>query len=76
MIRMQYPFNGKRFILNRNTGEIHDLLHETSECRIDEICPDHVRSYDSYERAEIAASINGIFHVNGCHYCNASRDTG
>lgn len=76
MVRMQRPFNGKRFILNLNTGEIHDLFYETPECRIDEIRPDHVRAYDSYEQAEIAARVRGTTHVNGCHYCNSSRDTG
>lgn len=35
MRRSQTPFNGKRFLLNINTGEIHDLDNETAECKID-----------------------------------------
>lgn len=32
MIRNNPPFNGKRFLLNKNTNEIHDLLNEKSDC--------------------------------------------
>jgi hypothetical protein len=35
MRRSQTPFNGKRFLLNINTGEIHDLDNETAECKND-----------------------------------------
>lgn len=39
MRRNHTPFNGKQFILNKNTGEIHDLDRETPDCHIDEINP-------------------------------------
>lgn len=48
MRRSQAPFNGKRFLLNINTGEIHDLDNETAECKIDEIKPEHIRMDNSY----------------------------
>ena len=37
MRRANTPFNGKQFILNQNTGEIHDLDRETPLCCIDKI---------------------------------------
>ena len=37
MRRYTSPFNGKRYVLNKNTGEIHDLDRETSHCRINDI---------------------------------------
>ena len=37
MRRHEPPFNGKRFLLNQNTGEIHDLDNETYSCHIDKI---------------------------------------
>ena len=67
MRRFQKPFTGERYLLNLNTGEIHDL---------DEIDPDHVYNCDSYMGAEIKAVIADHYNPNGCHYCNCSRDKG
>ena len=36
------PYNGKQFILNKSTGEIHDLDRESPLCCIDNIDPDHI----------------------------------
>lgn len=53
MRRCNSPFNGKQFVLNKNTGEIHDLDHETPQCQIDEIKPEHVFNCDTYTEAVI-----------------------
>lgn len=37
MRRNYPPYNGKRFLLNLSTNEIHDLDFETKNCQIDEI---------------------------------------
>lgn len=37
MRRYNPPFNGNRYVLNKATGEIHDLDNETSLCQINEI---------------------------------------
>ena len=42
MRRYSSPFNGNRYVLNKTTGEIHDLDNETSFCHIDEMNPDNV----------------------------------
>ena len=47
MRRNYSPFNGKRFILNTNTGEIHDLDFETDSCKINDINSNLVASPDS-----------------------------
>lgn len=53
MRRCNSPFNGKQFVLNKNTGEIHDLDRETPQCQIDEIKPEHVFNCDTYTEAVI-----------------------
>ena len=64
MRRNHTPFNGKQFILNKNTGEIHDLDRETPDCHIDEINPEHIFSCDTYTEAV-------LFCVHAC--CNQKR---
>lgn len=77
MIRTNPPFNAKRYLLNLNTGEIHDLIKETPMCYIDHINHEHISMHDTYFDAEITASIHGTgFPANGCHFCNPSKDRG
>ncbi len=56
MRRQRYPFNGKRFIGNKNTNQVHDLDKEdTAEngCQIDEIKTEHIKTFvpDTLEQA-------------------------
>lgn len=76
MRRYIKPFNGNRYVLNKNTGEIHDLDNETDSCKIDSIKPEHVMNCVTYEDAELRAVFDGIRNPNGCHYCNPSKDNG
>jgi hypothetical protein len=77
MRRYNPPFNGKRYLLNTNTGEIHDLDNETSYCRIDQINLNHIYMADSYEEAQIhAIFVSNISNPNGCYYCIPSKDNG
>lgn len=46
MSRRYYPpFNGKRYIGNSNTEEVHDLDNENRNCQIDEIKTEHVVTF-------------------------------
>lgn len=48
MRRPYYPYNGKRFIGNTNTNQVHDLDNEDARengCQIDEIKIEHVRTF-------------------------------
>lgn len=76
MRRYNPPFNGNRYVLNKNTGEIHDLDNETQACQINEIKPEHVLNCVSYEDAQLRGMflVNG--KVNGCYYCLRSKDNG
>ena len=47
MRRVNAPCNGKQFILNQNTGEIHDLDRETPLCSIDKIDAEHIFACDT-----------------------------
>lgn len=75
MRRYQNPFNGNRYLLNKSTGEIHDLDNELPQCQIAEMNPDNVINCMSYEDAWLRGKmING--NPNGCHYCNPENDNG
>lgn len=74
MRRSQPPFNGKRYLLNRNTSEIHDLDNETEQCHIDDIHPNHIVMGDSYMECLIAAGIYDGAKGNGCYYCLRDKD--
>ncbi|WDU82290.1 hypothetical protein [Caloramator sp. Dgby_cultured_2] len=64
MRRYQWPFNGKRFIGNTNTNEVHDLDNEKSGCKIDQINPLHVKTFDPDTLSE--AKRQGF---DNCAYC-------
>jgi hypothetical protein len=74
MRRFQSPFNGKRFLLNINTGEIHDLDNETAECQIDKIKPEHIRMDNSYMSCLIYSKMMNYPNGNGCYYCLRDKD--
>lgn len=76
MRRYHAPFNGKQFLLNKNTGEIHDLDNETAHCHIDDIKHEHVWMDVSYMNCRIAAIMLHCPNSNGCHYCLRSKDNG
>ncbi|MGO5051458.1 3-hydroxyacyl-CoA dehydrogenase [Lachnospiraceae bacterium LCP25S3_G4] len=78
MRRTNAPFNGKQFVLNKNTGEIHDLDNEKRGCQIDEIKPEHVYNCDSYMKAVLAASMlcEPALKANGCFYCLPDENNG
>ena len=77
MRRYESPFNGKRYLLNTNTGEIHDLDNESDQCLIDTIKSGHVYMADTYDEAQVhAILVENIGNPNGCHYCLPSKDNG
>ena len=77
MRRYESPYNGKRYILNTNTGEIHDLDSETVSCLINEINHEHIYMADTYDEAQVhAVLVEHTYNPNGCHYCIPSKDNG
>lgn len=72
------PYNGQRYLLNQNTGEIHDRDNETDACKINEIKPDHVYNCDSYSIALIATELftHKKIKGNGCYHCLKGKDQG
>ena len=75
MRRTNAPYNGKQFILNKSTGEIHDLNRESPLCCIDKIDPDHIFACDTYAEAVLFSSVIGITR-NGCQHCMPERNRG
>lgn len=76
MRRYNPPFNGKQFVLNKNTGEIHDLDKEHTLCRIDDIKTEHVCALDDYQSCLIYAAMFGVHNPNGCAYCMPEKNKG
>lgn len=70
MIRYNSPYNGKRYLLNKNTGEIHDLKFETNQCHIDSINLDHIYTSDTYEDCQVEQVFSDSHaDPNDCLYC-------
>lgn len=73
MIRYRPPYNGKRFLGNLSTGEIHDLTHEETQCQIDEI--QNFIMADTFLDAQVSMAFqNSALNPNGCHYCLPEQD--
>jgi hypothetical protein len=64
MRRYGWPFNGKRYIGNKNTNEVHDLDNEKTECRINEIKTDHVVTFNPDTHAEAKR-----LGFDNCYWC-------
>ena len=75
MRRYQSPYNGKQFLLNTNTGEIHDLDKEQTQCQINEIKTEHISMQESYMACLIHARIFAVLNPNGCAYCMPKEHT-
>lgn len=75
MRRNYSPFNGKQFLLNKNTNEIHDLDRETDYCKIDEIKPEHIEMFNTSLEAFIHQSIN-TGKSNSCYWCFPEKNNG
>lgn len=76
MRRYNPPFNGMRYVLNRNTHEVHDLDRETSSCRINEIKAAHVHNCETYEDARLYSIMLDGCSCNGCAYCMPEKNNG
>lgn len=75
MRRFKPPYNGQKYVLNRNTHEVHDLDLETSSCQINEIKDEHIYNCGTYENALIYSSMIDGYNCNGCAYCMPEKHT-
>ena len=58
--------DGKRFLGNTNTKEVHDLDNENANCQIDEIIrADHAVTFNTLEEAKRAGYDNGHWCIGG-----------
>jgi len=74
MRRNYAPFNGKQYLLNQNTKEVHDLDNENTNCQINEIKSDHIKMFD-----DVSAALNypNTYTRNndGCKHCLSQYHT-
>lgn len=68
VLRYPWPYNGKQYLGNTNTEEVHDLLNEKDACRIDEIRTHHIKMYDSLEDAHRDGLDNCAHCIGGSHH--------
>ncbi|BBN99174.1 hypothetical protein St703_18790 [Sporolactobacillus terrae] len=68
--RYGYPFNGKRFIGNTNTNEVHDLDNEQYSCEIDKISTNHVKTFspDTWNQAHSEGFDNCAYCIGNSKY--------
>lgn len=76
MRRYNPPFNGERYVLNKNTCEVHDLDREHSNCCINIMSNDSVYNCASYHEAELYAIMLLQRICNGCAYCIPEKNEG
>lgn len=57
-----------RYLLNKNTCEVHDLDNEKAGCRIDEIQQHHIEWFDDLEAA-LKRQEEVCLIRNGCAHC-------
>ena len=58
--------NGKKYLANTNTKEVHDLDNEQPQCQIDEIITHHHDVYFDYlSDAKVQGYDNGHFCLGG-----------
>lgn len=62
--RTQSPFNGKRFIGNKNHNEVHDLDNEKTTCEINKITLSHVVTFTPDTHAAAKA-----LKFDNCAHC-------
>lgn len=74
MRRYGYPYNGKRYLLNTNTKEVHDLDNESSLCQINAIRTEHIMMFDSVEAA-LNYPYTYTRNNNGCYWCLRAHHT-
>lgn len=66
MIRYPYPYDGKRFLANKKSKEIHDLENESSMCHINNIKESNLLMIDSENEVIEMCNYDGF---NGCYWC-------
>lgn len=69
MRRFHWPFNGRRYIGNKNTMEVHDLDNEQIACQIDDIDPQYIVTFgpDSLETAHDEGFDNCVHCIGKPH---------
>lgn len=63
---MLYP---KRYLLNMNTGEVHDTENYHVECYLSLISEEHKRWFDNLSDALAYPYNDGVKHNDGCAHC-------
>lgn len=59
----------KRYLLNVNTGEVHDTDNVQTDCYLSLISEEHRRWFDSLDEALSYPYNDGIKHNDGCAHC-------
>lgn len=70
------PYLKGKFLLNTNTGEIHDLSKEKEGCKIQSMSPEHAQFFENLDRAFQYGHLYTDKVCNGCAHCLSEYDIG
>lgn len=62
-------FYSKRYLLNINTGEVHDTKNIKDECSIPSIKEEHKKWFDYLSEALSYPHNDNQIHNDGCAHC-------
>ena len=63
------------YVLNKNTGEVHNLNNIKSRCKL-HLISEKNKVYISKKKFDksLTGTISGV-SINGCRYCNSTTDS-
>jgi hypothetical protein len=68
-------FWGYTYLLNINTGEIHDTKNAKSRCHIEDISKKNKKYLTKKQSEKILGTTVNKKEVNGCRFCNPNKNT-
>jgi hypothetical protein len=66
---------GYSYLLNLNTGEVHDLKNPKPSCGVDKMSKKNKKYLTISDYLKIEDTIINHHKVNGCRFCLAENDT-
>lgn len=71
MLRYNLPYDGMRYIGDKDSKLIHDLDNESSLCYINNISEEKIIMLESEDDVQILCETE---NYRGCHWCNSRFD--
>lgn len=66
---------GYTYLLNLNTGEVHDTNNIKARCHVDSISKKNKKYLTKKQFEKAVGSVINKKDVNGCRFCNPKKNT-